>query len=127
MSCRFHTDDRATRAAQGRPATRELSWCLAMACRGAGGMNRSIATRSRSSHREALLMQQLAVGAPDFHAPVATVHRLTAIGAIALGFVRRDPQLRGLSQRVSSIPAMDDDPIVRRADSRKEDERTGHH
>src|SRR5262245_17195835 len=71
-----------------------------------------VCSESRSPHREALLVQQLAGGASHLHAPVSTLHGLAAVGAIALRLVGTDPQLRRFAQRVSLKPPVEDDAVA---------------
>ena len=79
------------------------------------------------SHCEAVLVQQITGGTPDFYAPVSTVHGLLTVGAIALRLVRPDPQPRGFAERISPIPTMDDDAVIRRADAGVQDDRSRGH
>ena len=64
-------------------------------------------------HREAVFIEQLASGTPDFHAPVSMIHSLAAVGAIALRLVGPDTQPSSLAEPVSSIPLMEDDAVTR--------------
>src|SRR6185436_960229 len=84
--------------------------------------SRAVAPRALSDC-EALLVQQLAVHAADFHSPVPdTVNRLPAVGAITLCRVGMNWQLHGLLQCVSAIPAMHDCGIARGSDTRIKNE-----
>ena len=78
--------------------------------------------RTPSSHGEPLLVQQLAVLAPDFQPPATLVHGQPAIRAIAFGRVCPNFQHHGLPQRVSAVPAMHDCGIARGLDTSEEDD-----
>ena len=68
-------------------------------------------------HGHAALIQQITGVVPDFHTPVSTVYALLAVGAITLGLVGPDPQTRGLAERISLEPTVDDDAVTRRSDA----------
>lgn len=74
------------------------------------------------SHYQTVLVQELARGAPNFHAPVSTIDALPAVRAIAFRPVGLDAQPRALAERISPEPAMDDDAVARRADLSVEDD-----
>ena len=77
----------------------------------------------RLSHGEPLLVQQLAVLAPDFQPPVTRLDGQPAVRAIAFGRVCLNLEHDGLPQRVSAIPAMHHRGIARGRDTREEDDR----
>ena len=67
-----------------------------------------------SSHDEALLVQQRAFRAPDFHVPVRPgVHGLPAVSAITLRRGGTNRQVHGLPQGVSAIPPVHNHGITR--------------
>src|SRR4051794_28670434 len=78
----------------------------------------------RSSHGEPLLVQHLAILAPDFQPPVPRFHSQPAVRAITFGRVCLNLQHDALAQRVASIPAVHDRDIARGLDTREEDDRS---
>jgi hypothetical protein len=79
-------------------------------------------TASFSSHREALLGQQVAVSARDFHSPVAGLDGLPAVGTKPISRVGANREPHGLPPRASVIPAMQHCASARGPDTCVEDE-----